>query len=274
MENESAAAIYGSPRAPFINTLLTPQAARATSFSDELPGLPSEPHYIWMEAGTNRFADQVFTTDESPSPNHLTSSDAHLATQLTAAGQRWMAYQEGMTAGTCPIASVGNFRPRHDPFLFFSDVVGSPPSMTAPECIAHHRPLSALAGDLATGGVGSYNFITPDLCHDMHGMAACPPGDLVRAGDDWLSANLPPLIDFVTVHGGVVFVVWDEGKLLPFFAVGPGVKAGYASPAPLSHGSLLKTVELLLGLDVLPSVAATPDLQDLFQYPLPAMPAH
>jgi phospholipase C len=276
MENESAPKIYGSPRAPFINGSLTSRAARATNFSDELPGLLSAPHYVWMEAGTNAFADHVFTTDENPSPSNVTASTAHLATQLSAAGQSWIAYQEGMTAGTCPIASVGNFRPRHDPFVYFTDIVGAPPSTTAPECIAHHRPFNELAGDLASGNLGSYNFITPDLCHDMHGSPACPPGDLIRAGDDWLSVHLPPLIDFVNLHGGVVFLVWDEGTSLPFslpfLVAGPHVKAGYASPAPLNHSSLLKTIELLLGVDVLPAVAAAPDLQDLFEDQLPAAP--
>jgi len=273
MENESAPKIYGSARAPYINGSLMFQAAHATNFSDELPALVSAPHYVWMEAGTNAFPDHVFTTDASPSRTNVTSSTAHLATQLSAAGQSWIAYQEGMTAGTCPIVSVGNFRPRHDPFVYFTDVVGSPPAATAPVCIAHHRPFTALAGDLASGNVGRYNFITPDLCHDMHGAPACPPGDLVRAGDDWLSVHVPPLIDFVKVHGGVVFVVWDEGSSLPFFAAGPGVKAGYASPAPMNHSSLLKTIELLLGVEVLPAVAGASDLQDLFEHQLPAAPA-
>ena len=52
-------------------------------------------------------------------------------------------------SGRCPIHSDGLYVPRHDPFLFFQDVVGSPPSTTNDYCAAHHRPLTALAGDLA-----------------------------------------------------------------------------------------------------------------------------
>src|SRR6185503_1849700 len=52
-ENKSSAAIYGNTAdAPYINGLLA-TAARATNFGDALPSLPSEPHYVWMEAGTN-----------------------------------------------------------------------------------------------------------------------------------------------------------------------------------------------------------------------------
>ena len=59
MENESSSAIYAdTTNAPYINNTLVPMAAYATMFSDELPSaVPSEPHYVWMEAGTNTFSD-------------------------------------------------------------------------------------------------------------------------------------------------------------------------------------------------------------------------
>ena len=55
MENESASAIYGDTTdAPYINNTLVPMSAYATMYTDPLPGaIPSEPHYVWMEAGTN-----------------------------------------------------------------------------------------------------------------------------------------------------------------------------------------------------------------------------
>jgi len=73
MENEPSSAIYGNTtNAPYINSLM-PQAAYAMKFQDELPALPSEPHYVWMEAGTNQFNDVTFTTDIDPSASHSTS---------------------------------------------------------------------------------------------------------------------------------------------------------------------------------------------------------
>ena len=51
---------------------------------------------------------------------------------------------------------------------------------------------------------------------------------------------------------------------MPFIAVGPDVKPGYASAVPYTHSSLLKTVEKLLGLPILPAVANATDLDDLF----------
>jgi hypothetical protein len=268
MENESIGAIYGSDNAPYINGTLLAQYASASNFADEIQGLPSEPHYVWMEAGTNAFADHTFETDSSPSASNSTASPDHLVTQIEAAGGGldWTAYVEevDLSAQPCPISGVGTYVPRHVPFLFFQDVVGSPPSKTAARCAAHQKPLSALAGDLAAGTVASYAFITPNLCHDMHGSSSCPSGDKVQTGDAWLMSTLPSLISYVDGAGGIIFIVWDEGTKLPFIAIGPQVKHGYSSPAPLNHGSLLKTVEEMLGLPILPTVQAVDDLGDLF----------
>ena len=51
----------------------------------------------------------------------------------------------------CPLAGAGFYRPRHNPFVFFQDVVGNPPSKDSAACAAHHRDLNALASDLASG---------------------------------------------------------------------------------------------------------------------------
>jgi hypothetical protein len=268
MENHDAASIYGSARAPYINGSLLPAGASAANFVDELPSAPSEPHYIWMEAGTNAFADHTFTTDAAPSASNSTSSTAHLVAQIAAAGGGldWMSYQEGSDAG-CPLDPTGTYLPRHDPFLFFQDVSGDPPSTSNAFCAAHHRPLDRLDADLAAGDVASYVFVTPDLCHNMHGSPDCPSGDLVRMGDDWLSGALPPLIDYVNAHGGAIFLVWDEGSSgtnLPFIALGPQVRPGYRSTVTFDHGSMLKTIERMLGLPPLATVANDSDLGDLF----------
>jgi len=51
---------------------------------------------------------------------------------------------------------------------------------------------------------------------------------------------------------------------MPFLALGPEVKPGYAGAVMYTHGSVLKTVEEMLGLPVLPTVAGVDDLSDLF----------
>jgi hypothetical protein len=273
MENHDASQIYGNTTdAPYINNTLLPNYAHATNFNDELPSLASEPHYLWMEGGTNAYSDHTFTTDNAPSASNSTSSTAHLVTQIKNAtnGVTWMTYQEGQngTSGACPIASSGFYQPKHNPFIFFQDVSGSPPSKTNSYCSAHSKPYSSFATDLANNAVANYVFITPNQCHDMHGQSGCPNGNTIKAGDDWLSAELPRIITFANAHSGAIFLTWDEGvstTKMAFLAIGPGAKINYTGGVSYNHGSIIKSIEQILNLPTLSKVSGNNDLADLFQ---------
>jgi hypothetical protein len=157
--------------------------------------------------------------------------------------------------------------------VFFDDVAGSPPSATNAYCVAHHRAYDALAANLAAGDVASFTFITPNLCHDMHGASGCSDANSVRGGDTWLSRELPRLIEYVNSHAGIIFITWDEGSStlkMPFLAIGPSVKKGYTGSVSYSHGSVLKSIESILQLPKLSMVSSANELSDLFtsgQYP-------
>ncbi len=271
MENHDASEIYqDAENAPYIHSLVE-QYAHTANFDDELPlEVPSEPHYIWMEAGTNHFSDTTFLGDDPPSPSVSTGSSKHLVTQIkNTKGLSWMSYQEGMNeeTGACPIEASGFYAPKHDPFIFFRDISGDPPSKDSAYCAAHHKPYAALEHDLQ-GELSSYVFITPDLCHDMHWHRGCPKENPIRTGDRWLQAELPRLIDYADKHDSVIFLTFDEGGStlkLPFLAIGSVVKPGYASTEHYTHSSQLKSVELILGLPLLPTVASSADFSDLFK---------
>ena len=221
-----------------------------------------------MEAGTNAFSDHTFTNDDDPSASNSTASTDHLAAQIDCGRKRAhvaCSYQEGLNdmTGACPIHTAGYFAPKHDPFVFFQDIAGNPPAADNAACVSYHKEIGALSGDLASGSVARYNFISPNQCDDMHGQSGCPNANTIQAGDQWLAANLPPIIDFVSAHNGVIFIVWDEGAVtltMPFFAIGPGVKKGYVSAVDVSQSSLVKTIERIFGLPTLSSVAMANDL--------------
>lgn len=270
MENHATSSIYGNTtHAPYINNTLIPMGGRAINLIDTITSLPSEPHYIWMEAGTNAFSDHTFTTDNNPSSSNSTASTAHLSTQITAAGSTWLSYQEGLnsTTGACPVASSGEYAPKHDPFIFFKDVSGSTPSKTNSFCAAHHKALTALATDLTNNTVAAYNFITPNLCDDMHDSCS-PVNDPIKQGDNWLSANMPALISYVNAHQGVVLVLWDEPEgstgNIPLLVIGPNVKPNFASTVQYTQGSLVKSVEEILALPTLSKVSSLNDFADFF----------
>jgi len=272
MENHDASQIYGNTTdAPYINGTLIPAYAHATNFNDELPALASEPHYVYMEAGTNAFTDHTFTTDNNPSSSNSTSSTAHLVTQIkNSATITWITYQEGQnaTTGGCPIAASGFYAPKHDPFIFFQDVSGNPPSKTNAYCVAHSKPYSSFAADLAANNIPSYVFITPNLCNDMHGATGCPNSNTIRSGDDWLKAELPRIIAWANTHAGAIFVTWDEGSAttkMPFLAIGPGVKVNFTGTVAYDHGSIIKSIEEIFVLPTLATVSGKNDLANLFQ---------
>jgi phosphatidylinositol-3-phosphatase len=267
--------VYGNSDAPYINQLIA-EYAHAMAFTDPLPdAIPSEPHYVWMEAGTNAFSDTTFTSDADPDGGNSTASTAHLVTQMMAASPAvsWLSFQEGLNSstGACPISSSGFYAAKHDPFVFFQDIVGRAPSASASVCVAHHRAYttSSFAAALSQGTVAQYNFITPNLCNDMHGGSGCPSSDVIGAGDSWLASNLPPIIQFANANDGVIFLVWDEPEggspLIPFLAIGPRIKTGYASSITVTHSALVKSVEKIFGLPLLPAVAGSNDFGDLFQ---------
>lgn len=63
------------------------------------------------------------------------------------------------------------------------------------------------------------------------------------------------------------FIAFDEGSAtskIPFLAIGPHVKVGYAGAVSYTHGSIVKSVERILELPILATVSSTNELSDLF----------
>src|SRR6478672_5674584 len=104
IENHNWSSIKGSPSAPYINDVLLPMGAHAEQYYNP-PGLhPSEPNYIWLEAGDN-FG---ILNDADPITNHL-STHKHLVKLLDDADISWKSYQEGIDGKRCPIVSVDHY---------------------------------------------------------------------------------------------------------------------------------------------------------------------
>src|SRR5258706_15095782 len=155
-----------------MNNVLLPHAAFATDYHNvpkDMPALhPSEPSYVMLEAGKISFSDHTFTNDDQPSSTNSTSSTNHLSTLLEKNNLSWKSYQEDISGTNCPIVAEKNYTPKHNPFVYFQNVSGNPPSSNNFSCQTHIRPLTELQNDLATGNLANYIFITPNMQHDMH----------------------------------------------------------------------------------------------------------
>jgi hypothetical protein len=266
MENHNWSDIKGSSSAPYINKTLLPMASHAEKYNNITNLHPSEPNYIWLEAGDNFGVRD----DGDPSSNHQ-STTSHLVTLLEAAGVSWKEYAEGISGKSCPLSSSGKYAPKHVPFVFFDDVTNKN-SSSAARCIAHVRPYSELAADLASGAVAHYNFITPDLCDDMHDSFGCPSFDSTKNGDTWLSKEVPKIMaSNAYKKGGAIFITWDESEggdaPIGMIVVSPFAKgAGYSNTIAYNHSSTLRTMQEIFGVrPFLRAAANATDLSDLFR---------
>jgi hypothetical protein len=276
MENKTWTQLKGSPDAPFLNDVLLPEASIATNYKGPWNGTlhPSEPNYVWLEAGS----DLGIADDADPYFNHQPTTD-HLVSRLESAGLDWKSYQEDIRGDECPLSISGTYDPKHNPMVFFDDITDENDVLSA-HCITHVRPLEELRADLEDESrVARYNFITPNLCNDMH--TECDPhNNLIRQGDEWL-ARWIPRIQASTAYkdGGAIFITWDEATTtkecpsadcpIGMFVLSPFAKGhGYESSIAYDHSSTLKSMQEIF--EVKPFMRAASgrevaDLADLFE---------
>jgi hypothetical protein len=260
---------------PYI-THLQQLGAHSEQYYNPKGNHPSEPNYIWLEAGKNfclTGANPCSTNDDDPTQN-LVKGATHLSKLLDAAGVSWMSYQEDITAGQCPVSSGGGYQAKHNPFVFFDDVVGDPPSKTNAGCIAHHKPSSQFLTDLQKGDVARYNFITPNQDHDMH-------DGTPAAADAWLQMYIDPIINPLSPNHNAkiyaqsaVIVTWDEGSggdgPIGMIIVSPYAKVGYKDTKSAdyyyTHSSMLLTLQKIFGVAGTPiaDAANAKDLSNFF----------
>jgi len=311
LENESFSATFGpSSPAHYLNGTLVPRGALDDQYY--ATGHVSLDNYIAMTSGqpanpqssTDCLAVNLFTCVQ---PQAAMAGGRNLADQLEATHLSWKGYMDSMpspcfhadySAGAPPpdpyqgdsqTPPAKDYADRHNPFLYYPDLIGDDA-----RCQAHVVPYPQLATDIATDSVPAFSFITPDTCHDGHDSTCSDgePGGLVSA-DAWLQSNVPPLLDYLTAHNGLLIVTSDEaassdtsgcchggpggaagfGGRIGLLAVGPGVIPGALIHTQYDHASLLRTVEDLFGItEHLNNAAASSPMTDLFAAPPSSVP--
>lgn len=260
MENHNWSSILGSASAPYINGTLLPMASYCDQYYNPPAIHPSLPNYLWLEAGTG-FG---ITNDSPPSVNHQTTTN-HFVTQLKNAGISWKTYQEDISGTTCPTTDSYPYYVKHNPFAYFDDV-------TISGCTSVMRPFTELATDLSANNLARYNFITPNICNDMHD-SCTPVNNSIKQGDNWLSQNLPMILNSAAYKSnGLVIITWDEGSgssdgPIGMIVLSPYAKGGgYHNAIHYTHSSTLRTLQKIFGTSPpLGGAALGLDLSGLFQ---------
>jgi hypothetical protein len=222
-ENKESESVLGNAAAPTFNRLGRDYATLSRYYGVAHPSLPN---YLALVSGSTHGITSDCTS--------CLVGGRSLAGTLAGAHRSWKTYAEGLPRPGFTGASAGRYAKKHDPFLYFREVV------TRPAWRSRVVPLAALRGDLRRGRLPDFALVVPDLCHSMHD---CP----VATGDQWLAAVVPPLLQLPDT---VVFVVFDEGTTdvrsgghIPALALGTAVRPGSRYDAVTSHCGLLRTIE-------------------------------
>lgn len=230
-ENHEATSIAGNPAAPTFNALAR-RYARLTDY--DAVAHPSLPNYLALVSGS--------TQGISSDCTDCLVRAASLADTLADAGKTWKTYAEGLPYPGFTGASAGRYAKKHDPFLYFRDVVDSRARRN------RVVPLTQLPYDLARNRLPDFSLVIPNLCNDMHDCS-------VAVGDAWLKTHVVPLLHSPELRDGVVFVVFDEGTTdlggggrVEALALGPTVRRGSTFAKATSHYGLLRTIEDAWGL--------------------------
>jgi hypothetical protein len=218
--------IFQNPNAPFINSLVngtglvyvdghlvnvSKHVAYATAYhnvlatpsGNNLSIHPSEPNYLWAEAGTNSGVLNDNDPFVVPGGTEQPAGTQHLSGLLQAAGRTWKSYQEDIDLQTnstgqlinlplpadewtVPLSSISgifgpsvylnayndslqyNYAVKHNPMPFFLDTSGGDNTTNTNPLSHKYAPLQQLAFDLANDSVADYNWITPDQYNEMH----------------------------------------------------------------------------------------------------------
>jgi len=220
--------IFQNPAAPFINSLvngtsgISDQVAYANGYINAGPGVhPSEPNYIWAEAGTSFGVNN----DDDPyhtncTPDTVQTTNQHLSAFLTVARKSWKSYQEDtdvdltnntplpVGSWTVPLFSHSgvftsppgvnaynysnqyNYAAKHNPMVFFADTTGGCNTTTSNPLRLNYAPLQQLALDLANNTVADYNWITPNQYNDQHSTLTNGYGQYPNSGNSADSARI------------------------------------------------------------------------------------
>ena len=247
MENHSYSQIIGNSSAPYINSLAS-QCGLATNY--HAIRHPSLPNYLAATSGSTH----GITTDCSPTSCPI--SGRSIFGQRSSTGS----YEESMKS-KCQLSNSYPYAYRHNPQVYYT--------AERTHCKATNVPMGTVSSGnlrsaLNTGTLHAFNFVTPNVCIDMHDCS-------VSTCDKWLKSLLPVVFASPDYTSGRLLVVLtfdeasnDSSNRVATILAAKRVPAGRRSGTRFTHYSLLKTTEQLLGLPLLRNAASAPSMRAAF----------
>jgi len=252
LENHGFSQVIGSAAMPYFNSLAAQHSLATNYFANTHPSIGN---YFMLTTG------QIVTNDDGFAG---TVADDNLARALTGAGKTWKAYLQSFPSVGYTGPDVYPYLKRHNPFSYFTDVVGSPATA------ANMVPFSQIFSDLGAGALPRFALIAPNAENDGHdcpgGGSACADTDKLAAADTWLQTNINPLITNAALANSVFIITWDEaadtdtangGGQVATVLLGSHVKAAFRSATFFQHQNTLRLILDLLQVTDHPGSSAT-----------------
>jgi len=276
-ENQNLNAIFGSPNAPFINSMLS-GGSYTTAYSVDQTGC-SAACYLQMTSGSNQGKSDGYCP-RANSPCLTVSNLFSLFDSFN--GLTYQAYCEfdsTQSPTTCPrgadhfpFIAYSNANPGSNGGCFLAGNCANIFGGTASSCSGH----SCTSADFvsAANAVTPPNFLwyTPSDCNNMHGQTSncangCASSDstcFVQQGDSYLQNFLigtgtlsNPATGSLFASNAfstgmrTLFVLWfDENSNPPELFYGTQVHQGFVSSMTYTHYGVLRTIEQNWGLGI------------------------
>lgn len=241
LENRGPDQVVGSPDAPYFNDIAKRCGSATNAHAERHPSLPN---YIAMTSG-----DTQGITNDAPPADHPLNVPS-IFSQL--GPNKWRSLSESMPSN-CYKQDSGAYVPRHNPPTYYTNI--------ADQCAQQAVPLGA-EPDISA----PFTFIAPNQKHNTHDTD-------VAAGDAFLQQLLPQLLQTPEYRNGdtAIFVTFDEDEdegnpanPIPMLVISPTTKPGTQFAQSVSHYSMLRATEGMLGLPYLGKAANAPDMRAAF----------
>lgn len=249
-ENQSYSTVYHN-QMPWLSALGDKYGIATNYYSDESGSLLD---YLWLSSGSG---EQAFGCNGNDCTQTIT--DDNLYRQLINAGKSWKVYADSLPSIGFMGHSAGNYVKRHNPAVWYSDVVNDSAQQQ------NVVPFTQFATDLASDTLPDFALIVPNLQHDAH-------NGTPQMADQWLKQNIGPLVSSKHFQPGgtsVMFITFDngngdaQGQVLTVVAgekVIPGIKVS----AHFRHENTLRTIMDQLGITNYPGESA--DVEPMSQF--------
>ena len=245
LENHAYSQIYGSPAAPYLNSLIN--GSRTAFFTNSYAVFhPSQPNMLRLYSGSNQ------GTTNGNLPLNAPFNTPNLGALLINASKTFIGYSEGLPYPGYLGEFFGGYARKHSPWVNWhgSSTYAIPDSLS--------QPFTSFPTNYNL--LPDVSFVIPTQNNDMHNGS---DPTRITVGDNWIQNNLGGYIEWAKTNNSLLILTFDEddnfsGNHIFTLIIGQPVQPGSYS-SRIDHYNVLRTIEEMFSLPYAgASATATP----------------